>query len=307
MDRLTGFSLAALFVLSGATSALAAPKPPEAPAILAEKDRTIAGGRAVQMIVAQQQIGTSIDIGRVADDDSGGGGILGSLIIGAMDDKRERMTENAQVRADATVAPLREVLKDFDIDALALATTEAALRTPEWFAPQTIDATREVSPAGRLAFVTATQAPQLAFVTYHYGLSPDFTQIRVNAEIAIARRIAGKGDKPDSTAAPFYRQMISSVVELPTRSYAHDANIAQWSANEGTLARASLTAAFAELERLIPYALTLSAADMKRFAAKDHDKAFAAGTYGPLIARDADGRGGVLIWYKGLVHVEPAP
>ncbi|APZ97357.1 hypothetical protein BWQ93_01760 [Sphingopyxis sp. QXT-31] len=307
MRPLTGLGLTAFLVVASATAASAEPKPLAAPPVLAEKDRLVAGGRAVELILPQKSIGTSIDIGRVADDDSGGGGLLGSLIIGAMDDKRERMSENAQARADATVAPLREALADFDVDALALATTEAALRTPEWFAAQTIATSREASPAGRLAFVTATDAPQFAFVTYNYGLSPDFTQIRVNAEIALARRVTGKGGKSDTAAPAHYRQTISSIVELPKRSYDHGANVAQWSAEGGKLAETSLAAAFAEIERLIPYALALSAAELKGFEAKNREKAFAAGTYGPLVSRDDDGRGGLLIWHKGLVHIEPAP
>lgn len=299
-------ALAAPTVLVAPVS-LAAPKAPDAPATLAEKDRAVAGGRAVQIVLAQQQIATSVDIGRVMTDDSGGGGLLGMLIISGMDDKRERMTENAQQRADATVVPLREALGDFDVAALALASTERALAIPQWFAPQRILLSADASPAVRSAFVADGETPQIAFITYNYGLSPDFTQIRVNADIRLARRVAAKGDKAATVTPPFYRQTITSIVELPKRSYDHGENVALWSAADGALAKSSLTAAFAELERLIPYALNLAPAELKAFDAKDREKAFGAGLYGPLVSRAEDGSGGLLIWTKnGLVNVRPA-
>lgn len=295
MRTLTALCLAAALLPA---PALAAPKASDAPLTLAEQYRRVDGGRAVQVGLAQTQIETSIDIGRVAA--STGGDLIGALIISGMDDKRARLADSATERANAAAAPLRDTLRGFDVDALALATTQAALQ------PQTISATKDVSPASRSAFAFAATTPQVAFVTWRYALSPDFTQIRVIAEIAIENKAPAKRR---STVSPLlYRQTLSSIVQLGKRSYDHRENVARWNADGGKLAKAALTAGFGEIERLIPYALGLTAADIKAFTAKDREKGFGAGFYAPLVRRDADDPANLLLWAKdGLIHIRTLP
>ncbi|MBL0916589.1 MAG: hypothetical protein IBJ13_14105, partial [Sphingopyxis sp.] len=85
-------------------------------------------------------------------------------------------------------------------------------------------------------------------------------------------------------------------------------NVALWSADNGKPAKAALVGGFAETERLIPYAPGLAPADIKAFTAKDREKGFGAGLYGPLIARDADNSENLTIWTKdGLVHIRTLP
>lgn len=306
MRLITGPSLAALLaVLLVAVPAHAAPKPADAPGTIAERDRADAGPRAVQLLLAQKEIETSFDVGRVAA--AYGGGILDSLIISAMDNKKQVMTANLREKALVTVRPLHAALASFDVDALALTTTQAALAKPGWLNPLPFAVTKDASPAVRSAFVAGAETPGLALVAYRYDLSPDFTQIRVTAEIALARKPAAKGGKPPTTASDVYRQRITSIVQLGKRSYEHGDNVAQWSAGDGKLARTALTTAFAEIERLIPYALALGPGDVAGFTAKNREKAFAAGLYAPLIERAADGSDAVLIWSNGLVHIRTLP
>lgn len=284
--------------------AIAAPKAPDAPLTVADQHRRVEGGRAVQVGLAQNRIETSIDVGRVAA--ATGGDLIGALIISGMDDKRKRLSDTATERAEAAAAPLRDALRDFDVDALALAATKAALAQPDWFGLQEIGLTKTVSPASRSAFAFAATTPQVAFVTWRYSLSPDFTQIRVAAEIMIESKPSAKGR---STASPLlYRQTVSSAVQLGKRSYDPRENVARWSAESGHLARTALAAGFAEVERLIPYALDLGAADVKSFTAKDREKGFGAGFYGPLVSRDADDPANLLLWTKdGLIHIRTLP
>lgn len=302
MRLITGLTIATLLA---ALPAGAAAKPADAPAVVAERDRADTDPRAVLQLLAQSEIETSFDVGRVAS--AYGGGILDSLIISAMDDKKQVMSANLREKALVTVRPLRTALASFDVDALALATAQAALAKPGWLNPLPFTVTKDASPAVHSAFVAGAETPGLALVAYRYDLSPDFTQIRLTADIALARKPAAKGGKPATTATDYYRQRITSIVQLPKRSYEPRDNVASWAADDGKRAKAALTAAFAETGRLIPYALGLAPAEIAGFTAKNREKAFAAGLYGPLIERAADGSDAVLIWADGLVHVRTLP
>lgn len=300
MRIMVGFFVAVLLVASVAPAAAK-----DTPAVIAERDRAVPGGRAIQIMVPQTRIDTSFEVGRVASD-SYGGGLIGAIIISSMDDKREVMGRSLQERAETTVAPLREALRDFDVDGLALATTRAALAETSWFQASDIVATKISSPQSRAGFYQASAAQQIAFISYRYGLSPDFTHIRVTADITLTRKPATRTKMSQSLPEPFYQQTISSIVQLRARSYEHRENVAQWSEDNGKLARAALVAAFGEIERLMPYALDLDAAEVARFSNKNAPKAFGAGFYGPLIRKD-EGSEGTLLWSRGLVYVQPTP
>ena len=276
----------------------------EVPAFVAVGDRAV--GRTLQLVVPQSQIETNIEVGRVASD-SYGGGLIGQLIIQSMDDKKETMSRSLHERAEATVGPLREALRNFDVDGLALATTRAAVAKIDWFQAQDLIAAKDPSLQARAAFLNASATSQVAFITYRYDLSADFTYIRVIADISLVRKPPRNGAQPASPPEPFYAQSISSIVQLPSPSYEHGENVARWSAGDGKLARASLTAAFGQIERLIPYALGLGQADINLYMAKNRPKAFAAGFYGPLIEKGEGSPGGTLIWSNGLVYVQSAP
>lgn len=282
-------------------SAQAAPKPANASDVIADRDRAQPGPRAVLLVLAQDGIETSFDVGRVAPDQASG--LLDALIVGSMDKKKKILSANLHEKAEATVRPLRAAIASFDIDTLALTTTQAALGKPGWVQPLPFAVTKDASPAARSAFVANAETPQLALIAYHYDLSPDFTQIRVTADIALARKPVGRHGKPQTVAVDFYRQHLTSIVQLRKRSYDHAQNVAQWSAEDGKLARTALVDAFAGMESLIPFALDLNTADRASVTGKQREKIFAAGLYGPLVERAADNSDTVTIWTNGLVRV----
>ena len=292
---------AALAFASAATEAVA----DDAPAVLAEADRAVSSPRALQVVVPQTEIETTTELGRVPSS-AMGGGLLGGLIIASTTDreKQERLTQVLRDKAEAGVAPLRAELRNFDVDALALATTNAALSKTGWFRAQAVSVSKDPSPQGASAFFHTSSAPQVAFVTYRYDLSPDFTYIRVNADIVLVRKVRENGVRSAALPKPFYEQHISSIVQLRSRSYENSENAASWSMNDGKLAKASLIAAFNQIERLIPVALGLGEADLKQYMSKNRPKGFSAGFYGPLIQRDQAGSDGLLLWSGGLVHIQ---
>ncbi|WEK48105.1 MAG: hypothetical protein P0Y56_07365 [Candidatus Andeanibacterium colombiense] len=284
------------------TPANAAPK--AEPRALDAKNRPAEDGRSVLVELAQTEIATDVDIGRVAFP-GGGGGLLGALIISAQDDSRKRLTESAQARADAAVAPLRQALADFDVAALALRTTHGALDASAWFTPRDIALERSPSDSSREGFIQSVSTRQFAVISYTYGLSPDFTQIRVVADVILASKPA-KG-RPGAFQV-LLRQRVSSVAELRQRSYEAADNVAVWRAEDGKIAEASLTAAFAKLERLVPFALGLQPADLDRLDAASQPKVFASGFYGPKVELAPALPGENVLWVDGgLLDVWAAP
>jgi len=302
LTRIIRIFLSCCMASTAATAPLQAAAVPNA---VAERDRAIPGGRAVEVIVPQTQIETTIDIGRVASAaNNGGGGLLGMIIISSMDDTREVLSQSSRGRAEAAIAPLRQALLGFDVNGLAVATTKAALAKPAWFQPASIDVTNDAAIQSRPEFLAKLKSPQVALVGYRYEASPDFTQIRVIADLQLGRVGAMKGGAPALT--PLYHQQVASIVQLRKPSFEPSENVGRWSADDGKLAKAALTSAFARLEQLIPFAVGLGDADVKSFAAKGREKAFAAGYYGPLVERNPERPGKTLIWANGLVNVQPS-
>lgn len=287
--RLLAGAVLALVLSSVPTGAAAK----DAPLVLSAADREIADGRTVRVTLAQSRIGTSVEIGRVAPNASGGG-LLGALVIYSQDDREEVLTDSARLRAEALVHPLHEALAEFDVGALALAATQTALADVAWFRSRDVSMARDAS--------SATVSPdQQAFVTYRYDLSPDFTQIRVFAEIAVRRRTR-RGD-----SVTLMEQRLASIAQLARRSYDPRENVAAWSAEGGEPAKVALRSAFAQFEWLLAKALDLRAPEVAAFADRGREKAFAAGLYGPLVERGRNRPDDVLIWSDGLVFVQTMP
>ncbi|MES2444492.1 MAG: hypothetical protein V4574_16830 [Pseudomonadota bacterium] len=300
MKTLIGFSLGLALIASGAQ----AQKIDKATAVVAEQDRHVAEGRAVQVTLQQTEIATTIELGRVATAGYGGG-VIGMILIDTIDDdNRDTMSQTLRAKAQALAEPLRLALRDFDVDAVALAATRAGVAKPDWFQAREVIGSKEPWARGRALLLASSDASQFAYVRYRYELSPDFSQIRVIGEITLMPRNAGR---PAGVPETLYRQRILSVVQLRTRSYEPRENVALWSAENGKLAKAGLTAAFGQFEQLIPYALGLGQRDIDALMGKKREKAFAAGFYGPLIARNTSSSEDVLIWADGLVHVQSVP
>jgi hypothetical protein len=230
----------------------------------------------VATVLKQEEIATDVDIGRVAIS-NGGGGLLGALIMsGTERDKVRTHIELAEQRANGDAAELREALAGFDVQSLARGATQQA------FPASTGEAGEDPAAAGR--------------VTYSYGLSPDFTQIRIVADIAL----------PGVSAGPSgLLQQVTAVVELPNRSYENHENARRWAANGAAPARTALEVGFARLGSVIPQLISIDKAAFAKLSGRKQPKIFSAGFYGPEILRDATGP---VIWTdRGAVVAEPLP
>jgi hypothetical protein len=307
MKKLIGLCIVTALVSTGAP--IAAKKNPDAkaPPVLAEADRTVPNGRLVLSNLYQREIETSVFVDPIARSGYGDTYWYGGWSwIGAIEnDNQNVIAARLITAAERNAVPVRAALSDFDTDTLALATTKAALAKPAWFQARDITGSSDIFAISKADFLAQNAAAQIAFVRYRYDLSPDFTQIRVLAMLSIERQPLDKNGKPAGNPVAIYRQNIMSIAQMRTSSYEARDNAKRWAADKGKLAKAALTSAFGQFERLIPLALGLSQTQINSFNDKNSAKAFAGGYYGALIARDADQPDAVLIWKNGLVHVQP--
>ena len=220
----------------------------------------------VQVVVDQDVIATNVDIGRVAPSVSGGG-LIGALIIAGKDrDRKREHIALAEERADANAAPIRNALADFDVLALADAATAQAF------------------PGASIVGGGNGAGNKPSVIAYSYGLSPDFTQVRVTADLAII---------PTAGSPTVMRQRITSIVELDERSYDDDDNAERWAQDDGARARHALETAFARLAETMPKLMAMDAGTFASLTHKGKPKAFLAGFYGPVVIED---EGGKVIW-----------
>lgn len=274
--------------------------------------------RPLAVIIAQEELATSIQLGRIVPNEGG--------IIGAVTNRRpEILAQNAAAKAHAFAAPLRAAVAGFNARDLAIAASERVLAQTPWLAgvpPQlyvgksmavtgenpvasrgdsTVSMTFEIGAfaseandtvgalnwskeRGRLerefAAANAT-AGQLAIITWRYQVSPDFTNMQVIADVAI--RTPGASQR-------VYEQQFISVVKLRRPTFVEEENVAIWAANDGALAREALTMAFARVGETLPAVLAL---DKQAYAnaidPKRNPRATGGNFSGPQLLRDDKG------------------
>jgi hypothetical protein len=284
-------ALVAAVALASSGAAIAAPK---VPATVSPADRAVPG-RVVRVRLDQTEIATAIDLGRIAPV-SGGDGLLGALLVSRGDDRAKTLSSLHRERAEAQAVPIRAVLQGVDVRAIALRTARRATSNTGWLATDRVSGIDDdLAPGG----TGAAAAPASVTIAFRYDLSPDMSQVRVFADVALFRGGAARLESG-------YRQRFASIVHLRTPSYDPAENAAQWSRDGGRLVRHAIEAAFARLETTIPYALNLSAVDAAALIGKSHPQGFGAGIYGPLIARDATDPQNILLWSGAFIAVQPA-
>jgi hypothetical protein len=305
-------ALAAFFVFS-TQHALA-----QAERSVAQNARTVEPARPIAAIVPQDQIASSIELGRIVPNE---GGLIGALV----DRTPEKLAQNAAAKADEFIRPLTNSLEGFDANTLAASATLNALSQTEWFATgsPTLLAGTSISStqsnersAGSDSTVSMTyangafdteandtvggltweqerlrlerefaaahsSASQLSVITWRYQLSADFTNLQVIADVAIRRQ---------NSPIRLYRQQLISIVKLRRPSFVEEDNVAIWAANDGAFARKAIEMAFARAGEVLPPILALDAKAYKNATNKKRNPtATSAGFHGPQLLRDEKG------------------
>lgn len=261
--------------------------------VLQESARVVEGGRSVQVLVAQPELGAAINPSNVSG--AMGGGLLGAMIDSSIQSSRAG-------RAELGITPIRATLFNFDADALAIETTSAATAGLTWFGGQSVTFGRDTSPYAKNAALDAATTGQVAFFDYAYDVSPDFSSVRVSVLITLANKVDANVRRPEQRLQPrylAYSQILSSAVQLPNAATS-DENSVRWAANDGALMRQALTIAFGDLSTLIPRALQFTDADLQAASAAERS---GNGAYpgSRVIEQSANG---MLLFNGGLVHVQ---
>lgn len=257
------------------------------PVSLSAKDRTSADQFEVRVLLTQTAIESSIDVGRVARPPSGG--LLDTLIVYSLDDKKKILSTSLKDKAEHTIKPIRGALSGFNVDALALASTAKALTAIDWLRAGPPALRKEMS-------YTSQPGENVAEISFRYDLSPDFSSIRVFADVRLARN-----------NAVVFKQTVTSIVQLKKRSFEHDENALLWSEDEGKRAKEAIVESFRQMEQLIPIAMNITSADLNAFGNKNREQGFAAGYNGPIIKRGGLSPDDILIWSNGLLFLHFLP
>lgn len=285
---------------------------------IAAGDRVAEPARPVAVIVPQEELATSIQLGRIVPNEGG--------LLGALTDRRpEKLAQNAAAKAYNFAKPLQDVMAGFDATPLALAATEQMLAQTPWFgAPElqlltggsmalttasevanrgdtTVSMTFEIGYIGNEAndtigalnwnkernrlekeFAAANSGVgEIAVISWRYQLSANFTNMQVIADIAI---------KSPGSSSRDYDQQLISVVKLVRPTFVEEENVAIWAANDGALARQALEMAFARAGEVLPSILAL---DKKGFDAatdkKKNPRSTGGNFSGPTMMRDDKG------------------
>lgn len=261
--------------------------------ILQVNARTVEGGRAVHVNVAQPELGAAINLTNVAG--AAGGGLIAAMIDSSIQSSRSG-------RAEVGITPIRAALFDFDVDAKAIEATNAVTDGLQWFAGQPATFGRDPSPFAKNAALDATTAAQVAFFDYGYDVSPDFSSVRVTVLVTLANKVDATVKRPEQRLQPrylAYSQSVTSVVQLSNATTAEE-NSVRWAANDGALIRRGLAAAFTDVATLIPRALQFTEAERQAAAAapRGANRAY------PGARVIEQNETGTLLFAGGLIHVQ---
>ncbi|HUO91474.1 MAG TPA: hypothetical protein VMU22_01060 [Rhizomicrobium sp.] len=182
-----------------------------------------------------------------------GGGLLGALIDTGIDSVRTSKAETA-------VTPLRNALVDYSFDNALQTELKASLAQVAWLhAGSSFTVVRDVSNDNLDKTLAASRASAILFVLADYRLSNDGDEMLVTLQAALipnndqlrALRAAKHDDKiPVALSNALYRNRFIFEAHVSTTGDRNH-NIAEWSADNASAARAALTMAARKLAPLL--------------------------------------------------------
>ncbi len=265
--------------LIAAAALLAAPVPALAypagivPADARQADKPI----LVQVIIPQVEV--RLPIAGAGGGGEAQGGIVGALIVGAMDASKQKKVQDA-------AEPIRIALEDFSADPVAMEATRKAFGALPWV--KIADGAPSRNPTMRAGSALLDRAPgaHAATLTYQYMINPGYTGASVIATIAMAAKDNPKAKTPEKRWLPerlSYRNSVSVSVSLSNMAATEEERQKQWGANDGALARAVLSKALNKAAELAARSMALTAVDLLSLNAKDRPKTTAGFVKGRIV------------------------
>lgn len=220
-----------LLLLSGCVSSNRTALAPTAKAELRSVD--------VAATVSQPELAADVNRSNVAA--VTGGGLIAALIDVGIEASRAK-------KAEKTITVVRDSLVDFSAPEELRRAIETELGSE---APLPVCGVRLVQVKDDAAVLKALdpKADSVLVISTDYRLSPNFSTIRVLANVRLLSRKQGKD-------APLYRNDFATYRHLPVALGAdNEATAALWAENNGAHARAAMQACFAELAAMIKFDL----------------------------------------------------
>jgi hypothetical protein len=294
MKQVARAVFAAVFALCSATSALSAAYDKFA---MPEEAKTVQNGRIVQSLLPQAEIKTNIAGSYVAV--AMGGGLLAALIDA-------EIQKQQAIKAELLVQPIREALAGYDADSKAKGVTYAIAQNVAWLAPKEQSFSRDITQAGQMQVLDATDAAQVGFFVYGYGFNADFASIRVDLTMRIVNKAIPEGKKPEARLLPknhLLMATVSRVITLPVVTKDKEANAKLWTEQNGARARAALDAAFADLPTLGVRVLNMQEADAAALRKNKNTVKTIGNDQGRVV--EEEGSNVLLLTPIGLVRITP--
>jgi len=223
--------------------------PPHEALPLAARDKI--SSTEIVMPIKQSEIYVFVPDSQIAA--AGGGGLLLALIDAGVNDVRTS-------KAEAAVKPLRDATVDFDFDGTLRDDVKSSLSAVPWLHVSDARVVRDISPDGMDSVFTGSSAGAILFATTDYHLSNDADTLTVtmnaslfgkDAALADLKAQAKDGAKTQLSNSLYHNTLVYQTTTPATGPGDRNANIAAWSANNGSLMRANLTKAAAKLASML--------------------------------------------------------
>jgi hypothetical protein len=181
-----------------------------------------------------------------------GFGLIGALIDAGIDSARTSNAEKA-------VTPLRNALVDYSFETTFQEQLKDSLSQVPWLHASGFGVVRDISNDGLERAISASKASSVLFVVADYRLSNDGDVLLVTLEVALMPNneqlkalIPGKPDTKNTASLvnALYRNRILFEAHVNSTGD-RDKNVAEWSANNGSAARAALKMAAKKLTPIL--------------------------------------------------------
>jgi hypothetical protein len=230
---------------------------------VAPEKRIAAGGRDLQIVVAQAEIQSSINPANVA--------LLGGALLALAD---AGINNSMAQSAEKKIVPLREALTGYEFDPLVQKASIATLSGFEWFDLKETRLSKDASEPGLVSALNGAGTPQVMFLSYSYMTDPHFSSVVVTLTASLVNKAMPKNKRVQKPSMRFwmpylpFNRTVRSVIQLPNAdSWDPEANVRAWSADGGKLARAALDLGVQRCQQLLKRSLEMTAseaADMQK-------------------------------------------
>jgi hypothetical protein len=226
-------------------------------ALKPEKRAELTSCKAV-VSVAQKEIGAAIVESNSQTMVGSQFGALGSLVAGVID---VSVNSSRAKKAEATIAPVRDALLDYDVGAKVSAALQGELAKMSWAKGAAFEVQRVAADKQLATWVAQCGTDTLLSIQTDYRLTPSFDALMVSLYVSLHPRTspANKDAKTIGKLPPALYANTFAVTQAPGRGGLYGTTPAEWATfwatDGGRPAKETLDRAIREAARLVAYDL----------------------------------------------------